>query len=115
MTAAFRLAPVAAALAVLGAHFYRAGSLAPLAFTVAAFALLFVRRRAAAWVVQATLAAGAVEWLRTLAALVAQRQAAGLPWLRLALILGTVALLTAAAALAFRQRGVRARCADPPG
>jgi hypothetical protein len=52
---------------------------------------------------------GAVEWLRTLAVLAAQRIAAGQPWLRLAVILGAVALLTAAAALVFRHPALRGR------
>jgi hypothetical protein len=45
--------------------------------------------------------------VRTLAALVAARMALGQPYLRLSLILGGVAALTAASALVFRARRVR--------
>jgi hypothetical protein len=58
-------------------------------------------------VIQAALALGAVEWVRTLLDLVAARQAMGAPSTRLALILGGVALATLACALVFRTRRVR--------
>jgi len=48
------------------------------------------------------LAAGAVAWLVTAGQLVMFRQSQGLPWLRLALILGLVALCTLHSALVFR-------------
>jgi predicted transcriptional regulator len=56
---------------------------------------------------------GALEWLRTAAMLVQQRLALGTPWLRLAIILGVVALLTAAAALVFRSARLRRRYGGP--
>lgn len=98
------------ALALLGAHFYRAGQW----LGVAGCALLFVlpwllTRPWVARLVQVALAAGALEWLWTAFTLVQARQALGQPWLRLALILGTVALLTASAALVFRRRALRER------
>ena len=108
MTWLLLTAPVLAAL-LLAAHFYRAG-LWPLAIvSIAALALLFVRRPWAARALQAGLLIGAVEWLRTLAVFAAQRMSLGQPWLRLAVILGTVALLTALAALVFRHRRLRER------
>jgi nitric oxide reductase large subunit len=70
-------------------------------------ALLFVPRRWAARCLQAGLLLGTVEWARTTAELVAQRQSAHLPWLRMAAILGAVALATAACALVFRSPRVR--------
>jgi hypothetical protein len=61
--------------------------------------------------VQACLVAGSFEWLWTAYGLVQQRIALGQAWTRLALILGAVALLTAASALAFRHKWLRARFA----
>lgn len=49
----------------------------------------------------------ALEWLRTAAALISLRLSLGQPYLRLALILGAVALLTAACLLLFRTERVR--------
>jgi hypothetical protein len=106
---ALRLAPVALALAVLAAHFYRAAMFPFSALAIGAIALLWVPRAWAARTLQVLLVAGALEWLRTLAALVALRQSEGAPYLRLGAILGAVALLTALSALAFRARSVRAR------
>lgn len=58
---------------------------------------------------QAILVLGAIEWLRTLAALVAMRQSIGMPYARLAWILGAVALATAVCALVFEHRLMRER------
>lgn len=106
---ALRLLPVVLVLAILAAHFYRAGQWAGFGATVALLPLLLVRAPWAARVLQAALVLGAVEWLRTAAALVAIRQSLGQPYTRLAVILGVVALATAAAALVFQWRPVRER------
>jgi len=103
------LVPVVLAALLLAAHFYRAGDVALAALTLAALVLLSVRRPWAARALQAGLAIGAMEWLRTLAAFAAMRMASGQPYARLALILGAVALVTALAALAFETRAMRAR------
>lgn len=106
---AVRLLPVVLVLALLAAHFYRAQAWVPFGVTVGLAPLLFVRAPWAARLLQAALALGALEWLRTAAALVALRQSTGQPWTRLALILGAVALATAACALIFQWRPVRER------
>jgi hypothetical protein len=103
------LAPVVLAVLLLGAHFYRAGALWLAALAVAALALLFVRRPLAARALQAGLVAGAIEWVRTLATLAAERVSFGQPYARMALILGAVALVTALAALVFETRPMRSR------
>jgi hypothetical protein len=67
----------------------------PLALVVLLFpALLLVKRPWAARLTQVVLTLGAIEWVRTLLVLAAQRQAAGHSWVRLAVILGAVALVT---------------------
>ncbi len=109
MPALLLMLPPALAALVLAAHFHRAGDLL-LTLAAGALALLLcVPRRWAARLVQVGLLAGALEWLRTAAALVAARQAMGQPFLRLALILGAVALFTALAAAVFRARPLRRR------
>ena len=90
---------------LLAAHFLRAGDLPLVLLALLVPALLWVRRPWAPRVVQAALGLGALEWVRTLWAALAQRQAAGEPWLRMALILGGVALFTALSALAARGAG----------
>lgn len=106
---ALKLLPPALALAVLAAHFYRAGLGIAVGAVVALAALLFVRRPWAARTLQVALVAGAVEWIRSAAELVALRESMGQPWTRLAIILGAVALFTALSALVFEARSLRAR------
>jgi hypothetical protein len=102
-----RLLPVILSFFLLGAHFYRAG-LVPL--TVLCVAILFLLALRKSWVprlFQVLLLVGAVEWLRTLYFIAAMRIAWGEPWTRLAIILGTVALLTALSGLVFKLRKLK--------
>lgn len=90
-----RLVPVVLACLALGAHLLRSG-LEALGWLIAASPLLLLTGRL--WAVrglQVLLALGALEWLRTLARLVAVRRAHGQPWGRLVAILVTVAAVTA--------------------
>ncbi len=97
------------ACVLLAAHFFRAQQLALAAVSALAPLLLAVPRPWAARTMQLVLAAGAVEWLRTLLVFSSERIAMQQPWLRLVAILGTVALLTAASALVFRSPALRRR------
>jgi hypothetical protein len=99
----------ALALTLLGAHFYRASAWA---LVLACGVLLLLLAWPRAWVarlVQAALVLGAGEWLWTAFLLVQQRLALGQPWLRMSIILGAVAVFTAAVALVFRNAALRAR------
>jgi hypothetical protein len=98
------------ALAVLGAHFYRAGTWPAVVVCVALLALMWLWRRP--WVprlLQAGLALGTLEWLWTIFLLAQQRLALGQPWQRMALILLVVAVFTAASAWVLSQQRVRQR------
>lgn len=103
----WRLAPVVLSLVMLGAHFLRARNEVLVVGMLALLGLLVVRRPWAARVVQAGLALGALEWLRTLVTLAAGRVDAGQPTLRMAAILAAVALLTGSSALVFRSTRLR--------
>jgi hypothetical protein len=106
---AVRILPVVLAFLLLAAHFSRSGLPALSAVSLFFAGLVFVRRRWAARAIQILLLAGAAEWVRTTLFYVGVRKASGAPWLRLVFILGSVAVLTAAAALVFRNRAVRSR------
>lgn len=93
--------PVISSL-LLAAHFYRAGLLPLAALSAALPLLLAVPRRWAARTLQVALLLGAFEWLRTLAAISAERITTGQPVLRLIAILLAVAVITAASALVVR-------------
>jgi hypothetical protein len=85
------LFPAGLSALVLSAHFLRRGQGGLALLSLGLVALLFVRRPMASLALRAALFLAALEWLRTLAALVLERSAVGEPWLRLAIILGAVA------------------------
>ena len=99
-----KLLPVIFSMLLLGAHFYRAGQLLLTGGALLSLGLLSLRRPQAVWLMQGLLVAGAAEWLTTAIRLVADRQAQGLPWQRLAIILGVVTLCTLLSALPLRTK-----------
>ena len=103
----FRLLPVILSFLLLAAHFYRAGSSLLTGLCVAGLALLFVRKTWVPRLFQVLLVLGALEWLRTLYFFAAVRIAYEQPWIRLALILGGVALFTSLSGLVFRNSKLR--------
>lgn len=103
------LLPSGLTLLVLSAHFLRGGQLVLVAVSVLALGLLFVRRRWAARALQLGLALGAVEWVRTLVALVDRRAATGQPFARLTVILAVVAAVTVGAAFLLESPRLRSR------
>ena len=97
---------------LIAAHFFRSGSYLLTAVGALFPALLLLRRRFAVRVVQALLFVAALEWIRTLILLAMDRQAMGQPWIRMALILGTVAGVSVVAALLIGRRFGRADAVD---
>ena len=106
---ALQLLPVVLSLIVLGAHFFRAGSWSMAAVVLVLLGMLRVRRAWVARLVQLTLVLGAAEWVRTLVAIADERMQTGHPVIRMSIILGAVALLTALSALVFHTARVRKR------
>jgi hypothetical protein len=104
-----RLLPPFVALLLLAAHFWRSQWWLLAAACVALVGVLALRRQWAARLIQTALMLGSIEWLRTLATLVAARMALGQPYARMTLILGVVAFATFASALVFRTRSLRER------
>ena len=104
-----RLLPVILSLFLLTAHFYRAGIMFMVICVPASALLMFVRTQWAVRVVQGILVLGGIEWIRTLVMLVMLRQDMGMPWVRLAVILGVVAVITISSALVFRLKPLRER------
>jgi hypothetical protein len=98
MTRVLRSTPAALAVLVLGAHFYRNAAVVPALVCVAAVALVFVRRPGAVLAVRLGLAAGSVLWIVTAWRIARVRIQAGMPYVRMLVILGAVAAFTAIAA-----------------
>lgn len=112
-----RSSPVILVCIVLAAHHFRAGEWGLCGLWLSLPWALRLGRRWADRAVQLVLLAGAVEWLLTLRTITGIYGQAGLPTLRTTLILGGVALATAAAGLLLETRGRRQRlpAADPVG
>jgi hypothetical protein len=104
---ALRLLLPALSLLVLGAHFFRNSITLLLAAVIVFLALLPVRRPWVGRAIPIALLLGAIEWVRTLAAIAATRMRSGEPWVRLVVILGGVAVVTALSSLIFRTAAVR--------
>lgn len=103
----------ALALLLLGAHFFRAALVPLTVVCLGLIALLFVRARWAWLTLQVALAIGTLEWLRTAWEFASLRAAMGQPYARLLVILGSVVLVTALAALALRTRTAREHFRSP--
>ena len=104
-----RLLPVIFSILVLGAHYLRSGPFILVLLAILLPFLLFVKKTWVARLIQLVLILGSLEWVRTLFDLVAERQALGEPWTRLALIIGVVALITGFSALVFRASALKER------
>lgn len=104
---ALLVTPVVLSCLLMAAHVLRSGMLLVAAgFAVLPF-LLLVRRPWVPLVMQVVLLVAAAEWLRTLVALARGRIAAGEPWIRMAVILGAVIVVTLGAVLAVRHPRLR--------
>jgi len=101
--------PVILSTLVLGAHFYRSGNPAIVALLALLPLILFVKKPWVPGFYAGVLLLGAAEWVRTLMEIADMRQVQGAPWMRMAIILGGVALVTACSALVFASRSMRAR------
>lgn len=103
----WRLFMPAFAVLLLGASFLRAGNEVMVVACLGLLALLSVPRPWAARVAQAALVLGALRWVWVGWLIGSARAAMGAPYLRMALILGTVAVFTLLAALVFRHLRLR--------
>ena len=104
-----KLSPVFFSFLLVAAHFHRAGESIPVTLCLIAPCLLLIARPWSMRLIQFLLLAAAGEWLYTLLTLVDLRQELGLPWGRLAIILGSVSFLTAASVLVFRAKSLKMR------
>ena len=104
-----KLLPVILSLLLHGAHFLRARMMVLVLIALIMLLFLLIRKPWSARLVQIFLVIGGLEWVRTLVILAEMRQAEGGPWMRLAIILGGVAVFTICSALVFRFKSLRER------
>ena len=104
---ALQLTPVILSLVVLGAHFLRSG---PRILTLALLALAILCSLRRAWVartIQVVLGLGTLVWIGTAVDIAGTRMRQGEPWTRMAVIIGSVAAISALSALVLQTRGMR--------
>lgn len=103
------LAPPIFSLLLLAAHFMRLDLPVLMALPLLTIALLALPKQWVAHWTRLLLLLSACEWIRITLVYVAARQEIGMPWARLAVILGTVAAWTLVSALVFQSRPLRQR------
>ena len=96
------------ALLLLAAHLFHAGVMPLAALAILLVGLLAVPRPWSARTLQVVLAVAVIEWILTTVGLAQLRLRHDQPYVRLAVILGSVALFTAVAAVAFQHPLLRA-------
>jgi len=104
-----RLFPVILSFGLLAAHFSRANLFPLVIVSILIPFLLLIRKAWVARSIQVLLLLGAAEWIRAMFGYIEVRKAVGEDWTRLAIILLTVAVLTACAGLVFRSKSLRKR------
>ena len=112
-----RYIPLILSSLVLAAHHSRGGEPGLMGLWLSLPFVLFFKRRWIDRAVQMMLLVGAFEWGLTIMALIDARQMAGLPFVRMALILGAVTVFTAVSGRLLETAGRRKRLpvADPVG
>ena len=101
------LFPVFFSFLLIAAHFQRAGLSFLAVVCLLTPGLLYFTSPWSIRIIQALMFLAAIEWGRTLIYLVQLRQDADMPWMRLAIIIGAVALFTALSTLVFRHRSLK--------
>ena len=104
-----KLLPPILSFLILAAHFSRSNLMELSIFCIVVLLILFIRKLWVARLFQVLLVLGSLEWIRTLYYYAIERQAYGEPWMRLAIILGAVALFTGLSALVFRFGSLKIR------
>jgi len=104
-----RLLPVILAFGLLAAHFSRANMPPAVVVSLIIPFLLLIRKPWIARSIQILLMLGALEWIRSMFGYIQVRKEIGEDWGRLAIILVSVALLTACSGLVFRGKSLKKR------
>ncbi len=107
-----RFVPAILSVIVLAAHFLRDGSMVVVALTLLSPLLMLIPTRLGVRLFQGVLLFGFAEWVRTSWLLASMRDAAGMPWTRMAIILGSVALFTLISVILLEPIAQRRRSAE---
>ena len=108
-----RLLPVLISFLLVAAHFFRSGQVIFVTLALCLPLLLLIRQSWVPWVIQLVLLLAAIEWLRTMINIAQLRMHTGEPWMRMAAIIGAVALFTAASGVVLRSAALQAWFTPP--
>lgn len=101
-----RRLPIILSALVLAAHFFRAQNFIFVLVSLAVLPLVFMDKQWVQRSIRVFLVLGGIEWIRTMLVLVMEREALGMPWLRMSIILGGVALFTIGSSFALRKNSL---------
>jgi hypothetical protein len=104
---AARITPIVIALIFLGAHFLRSHQPLVVIICLLSPLLLLIRRRWVLLLLQFLAYFGGVVWISTIVTIAQNRITHGLPWARMAVILGAVALFTILSGLLLNSSKVK--------
>jgi len=94
---------------LLGAHFFRAGSVAVATLCLLTPWLFLLKRRWSLYLLQSSAYGAAAVWLSTAIGIVELRRQFGQPWLAAAAILGAVGLFTVVVGILLNSAAIRQR------
>ena len=109
MKAFFKFLPIVICFLLMAAHWSRADMNILAVITLILSLILFWKSHISGRIVQVVLFLFGLEWIRALISYTRQRIEDGEDWVRLAIILGVVALFNFASILVFRSRYMRER------
>jgi len=104
-----KILPIILCFLLLAAHFGRANLLILQIISISFPFLLFWKTKIAIFIIQACLMLAGIESIRTAVYYARIRNENEEPWLRLAIILGTVVVLNFATVLVFRTKSMKER------
>lgn len=94
---------------ILAAHFSRADNLVLMILCLLVPALLFIKRRWVLLVIQILLYFGVLVWIHAIIQIASERINLGQSWLRMAIILSIVALITGVSGLLLNSNVIKER------
>jgi len=92
---------------LLGAHFLREGKIFLTVLYLVLPLLFFLKKKWSLILLQIFIYAGVLVWVQTLISLIVARIDMGAPWLRMAIILGVVILITLISGLLLNSRLIK--------
>lgn len=105
----FRIVLLILSCLLLGAHFLRGGHLVLMVLCLIIPSLLLIKKRWSLIIVQIFLFVGTWIWIRTAIIIIHERMILGIPWGKIVIIIGPIAIFTLLAGLLLNSQVVRKR------